>query len=171
MLRSELIPQTTADLGNGRLIYHFSLQARKQNAPKGDIEHQIAFFEVFGIRQKYRNRAEYLQSHFTELKYTGNTLHWMADGKSHWLTELQPEKWYNFAYDIDFDQQTVGLWASNGVKPLKKVVENVSASASSNSQDWHVGELKTQKTGSKEDWYWSGVYIERAPITKKLRDS
>lgn len=46
MLRSELIPQTSADLGSGRLVYHFSLQARKKNAPSGDIEHQIAFFEV-----------------------------------------------------------------------------------------------------------------------------
>lgn len=46
MLRSELIPQTTEDLGSGRLIYHFSLQARKKNAPQGDVEHQIAFFEV-----------------------------------------------------------------------------------------------------------------------------
>lgn len=47
MLRSELIPQTSEDLGSGRLIYHFSLQTREKNAPTGDIEHQIAFFEVF----------------------------------------------------------------------------------------------------------------------------
>lgn len=47
MLRSELTPQTTEDLGSGRLIYHFSLQTRKKNAPQGDVEHQIAFFEVF----------------------------------------------------------------------------------------------------------------------------
>lgn len=46
MLRSELIPQTSADLGSGRLLYHFSLQTRKKNAPGGDVEHQIAFFEV-----------------------------------------------------------------------------------------------------------------------------
>jgi len=46
MLRSELIPQTSEDLGSGRLIYHFSLQTRKKNAPQGDVEHQIAFFEV-----------------------------------------------------------------------------------------------------------------------------
>lgn len=49
MLRSELIPQTTEDLGSGRLIYHFSLQTRKKNAPQGDVEHQIAFFEVFPV--------------------------------------------------------------------------------------------------------------------------
>ena len=47
MLRSELIPQTSKDLGSGRLIYHFSLQTREKNAPTGDVERQIAFFEVF----------------------------------------------------------------------------------------------------------------------------
>ena len=46
MLRSELIPQTSEDLGSGRLIYHFSLQTREKNAPTGDVERQIAFFEV-----------------------------------------------------------------------------------------------------------------------------
>lgn len=46
MLRSELIPQTSDDLGNGRLIYHFSLQTRERNVPTGDVERQIAFFEV-----------------------------------------------------------------------------------------------------------------------------
>lgn len=49
MLRSELIPQTSEDLGSGRLIYHFSLQTRKKNAPQGDVEHQIAFFEVYPV--------------------------------------------------------------------------------------------------------------------------
>lgn len=106
-----------------------------------------------------------MQSHFTELQYKGNTLHWMADGTSHWSTKLQPGTWYNFAYDIDFEKQTVGLWTSTAGQPLKKVGKSVSASASSNSQDWHVGELKTQTAAGKEDWYWSGVYIERAPVT------
>lgn len=92
----------------------------------------------------------------------------MADSKPHWSTKLQAGTWYNFAYDIDFDKQTVGLWASQGSNHLKKVVENVSASASSNSQDWHVGVLKTQKAEAQEDWYWSGVYIERAPVTQKI---
>lgn len=92
----------------------------------------------------------------------------MADGKSRWSTKLQPGTWYNFAYDIDFDEQTVGLWASNGAQALKRVVENVSASASSNSKDWHIGQLKTQSTEGREDWFWSGVYIEQAPVTTKV---
>lgn len=46
MMRSELIPQTDADLGSGTLFYHFSLQSKEENAPVAALEHQIAFFEV-----------------------------------------------------------------------------------------------------------------------------
>ena len=46
MMRSELIPQTDADLGSGTLFYHFSLQTKEENAPTAALEHQIAFFEV-----------------------------------------------------------------------------------------------------------------------------
>ena len=46
MMRSELIPQTNADLGSGTLFYHFSLQTKEENAPAAALEHQIAFFEV-----------------------------------------------------------------------------------------------------------------------------
>lgn len=47
MMRSELIPQTKADLGSGQLFYHFSLQTKEKNAPVAGLEHQIAFFEVY----------------------------------------------------------------------------------------------------------------------------
>lgn len=46
MMRSELIPQTTEDLGSGHLFYHFSLSTNETNAPNPKFEHQIAFFEV-----------------------------------------------------------------------------------------------------------------------------
>lgn len=46
MERSEIIPQTKADLGSGHLFYHFSLSTAKNNAPNPAFEHQIAFFEV-----------------------------------------------------------------------------------------------------------------------------
>ncbi|RAH64773.1 glycoside hydrolase family 131 protein [Aspergillus aculeatinus CBS 121060] len=165
MERSELIPQTKADLGSGHLYYHFSLSTKTTNAPDASFEHQIAFFE----------------SHFTELQYglasgasgsSDNTLRWNAGGNTHWSVQLEAGNWYNFAYDIDFDAQTVGLWASNGSDPLTEVVSPVSASASSNSADWHVGELRLPGSGSSndaaEDWFWSGVYVEEAPITKEI---
>ncbi|KAE8152793.1 hypothetical protein BDV25DRAFT_55060 [Aspergillus avenaceus] len=160
MLRSELIPQTSADLGSGHLYYHFSLSTKEKNAPNPSFEHQIAFFE----------------SHFTELKYgssggSDNSLSWYAGGESKWSVQLEAGKWYNFAYDLDFDSNTVGLWASNGSEPLTQVVEPVSASVSTNSADWHVGELRLPGSDSDdaaEDWYWSGVYIEEAPITKEI---
>ncbi|KAB8201901.1 hypothetical protein BDV34DRAFT_215917 [Aspergillus parasiticus] len=160
MERSELIPQTKADLGSGHLYYHFSLSTKETNAPNPSFEHQIAFFE----------------SHFTELKYgasgsSDNTLSWNADGKSHWSVQLEAGTWYNFAYDIDFDSKKVGLWASNGSEPLTQVVEPVSASTSTNSADWHVGQLRlpgSESDDAAEDWFWSGVYIEESPITTEI---
>ncbi|KAJ5238177.1 CAZyme family GH131 [Penicillium chrysogenum] len=160
MERSEIIPQTKADLGSGHLFYHFSLKTEDTNAPNPNFEHQIAFFE----------------SHFTELKYgtasgasgKDNTLRWCVGGVSKWETDLEAGKWYNFAYDIDFDAKTVGLWASNGADDLKQVVSAVSASTSTNSADWHVGELRLPNGGSDaaaEDWFWSGLFVEKAPIT------
>ncbi|GAB1200508.1 hypothetical protein APSETT444_009881 [Aspergillus pseudonomiae] len=163
MERSELIPQTKADLGSGHLYYHFSLSTQETNPPNPSFEHQIAFFE----------------SHFTELKYgasgsSDNTLSWNADGKSQWSVQLEAGKWYNFAYDIDFDSKKVGLWASNGSEPLTQVVAPVSASTSSNSADWHVGQLRlpgSESDDAAEDWFWSGVYVEEGPITTEIGSS
>ncbi|KAH3241512.1 hypothetical protein KXW57_005149 [Aspergillus fumigatus] len=164
MERSELIPQTTANLGSGHLYYHFSLSTKTTNAPDASFEHQIAFFE----------------SHFTELKYgasgsSDNTLRWYANGQTHWSIQLEPGNWYNFAYDIDFASQKVGLWASNGSDPLTEVVSPVSASTSTNSADWHVGQLRLPNGGASndapEDWFWSGIYVEQAPITSPASSS
>jgi hypothetical protein len=100
-----------------------------------------------------------------------NTLRWCVGGTSHWATELEAGTWYNFAYDINFDAQTVGLWASNGSHPLTQVVSGVSASTSTNSADWHIGELRLDNGGSDsaaEDWFWSGIFVEKAPITDSI---
>ncbi|KAE8359013.1 hypothetical protein BDV27DRAFT_163055, partial [Aspergillus caelatus] len=111
-------------------------------------------------------------SHFTELKYGGDekTLRWLADGKSQWSTDLVAGTWYNFAYEIDFSAKTVGLWTSTGAEALKKVVEPVSAATQTDSKDWHVGELRLDngQKGGKEDWFWSGVYIEKGEITAAI---
>ncbi|KAJ5521079.1 hypothetical protein N7463_001532 [Penicillium fimorum] len=180
MERSEIIPQTKADLGSGHLFYHFSLKTEDTNAPNPGFEHQIGFFEVSLPRSKPLNKATsnkcLHQSHFTELKYGAvsgtsgddNTLRWCVGGVSHWETDLEAGTWYNFAYDIDFDAKTVGLWASNGADDLAEVVPAVSASTSTNSADWHVGELRLDNGGSDaaaEDWFWSGIFVEKAPIT------
>lgn len=44
----------------------------------------------------------------------------------------------------------------------------MSASTSSNGQDWHLGVLELPRSGYSdgvEDFYFSGVYIESGPIT------
>ncbi|KAJ8080507.1 hypothetical protein PM082_017340 [Marasmius tenuissimus] len=154
MARTELIPQTSANLGTGNLFYHFSVKRTTTNAPVSTLEHQVAFFE----------------SHFTELKYglSGNNLQWMVGGVAKWSTDFTANTWFNFAYDINFSSNTVGLWASTGSSPLTKVVQNVAASTSTNSADWHLGVLRIQANAAAEDWYFSGVYVENGPITTAI---
>ncbi|KAJ3002635.1 hypothetical protein NUW54_g5743 [Trametes sanguinea] len=156
MERTELIPQTTQNLGQGNLFYHFSISHPSTNLPDSTLEHQILFFE----------------SHFTELKYgvgpNPTDLEWHVSSQPQWSTPFVPGQWYNFAYDIDFSAGTVGLWASNGSDPLVKVHDNIPASTSTNSEDFHVGVLRIVNTPQPEDWYISGVYIENGPITTTI---
>ncbi|KAK7021802.1 hypothetical protein VNI00_017246 [Paramarasmius palmivorus] len=153
MARTELIPQTTSDLGSGNLFYHFSVKRSDTNAPDSTQEHQVVFFE----------------SHFTELKYgvgaNPTDLQWHVGGTQQWATPFTADEWFNFAYDIDFSAKTVGLWASTGSDPLEKVVENISADTFTNSADWHLGVLRVVASGVTEDWYFSGVYVESGDIT------
>ncbi|QRV92146.1 carbohydrate-binding module family 1 protein [Ceratobasidium sp. AG-Ba] len=155
MERIELIPQTSANLGTGTLFYHFSVKRSNTNAPNSGLEHQVMFFE----------------SHFTELKYgiNGDTdLHWCVGGVSKWQTPFTADTWFNFAYEINFSSGNVGLWASTGGSPLTKVVQNIAASTSTNSADFHVGVLRIVNQSGIEDWYVSGVYIEQGPITTAI---
>lgn len=73
----------------------------------------------------------------------------MAGGTSHWSpASFVPDTWYNFAYEINFSSNTVGLWASTGAAALTQVVAPVSASTSSNSADFHVGVLRPVASSS-----------------------
>ncbi|EAU86087.1 hypothetical protein CC1G_07166 [Coprinopsis cinerea okayama7 len=158
MMRTELIPQTNANLGQGNLFYHFSIKRTNTNAPDPTLEHQVMFFE----------------SHFTELKYgvgsNPSNLGWYAGGTERWSTPFTADTWFNFAYDIDFTAKTVGLWASTNGNPLVKVVQNVPANTFTDSRDFHVGVLRIVNRNPPEDWYVSGVYIEEGPITTQIGD-
>ncbi|RYP75869.1 hypothetical protein DL771_002133 [Monosporascus sp. 5C6A] len=164
MRRTELIPQTSAPINQGKVWYHFSIMRSDINPPAETREHQIAFFE----------------SHFTELKsgwLSGSPgtddplLRWMVGGKTEWSTEFLPEVWHNVAYEIDFNARTVGFWHSTGGDDLKQIVAPVSASTSSNGADWHLGVLELPRDGYSdevEDLYFSGVYVESGSITTSL---
>ncbi|KAI0322352.1 carbohydrate-binding module family 1 protein [Amylostereum chailletii] len=156
MERTELIPQTTANLGTGNLFYHFSMSRDDTKPPESTIEHQMVFFE----------------SHFTEFKYgvapNQTYLEWHVSSQPKWGVSWEAGTWYNFAYDIDFSASTVGLWASTGSAPLVKVVDNISASTSTNSEDWHLGVLRIVSDSVAENFYFSGVYIENGPITTTI---
>jgi hypothetical protein len=156
MQRSELIPQTTSNLGTGQMFYHFSVKHSGTNVPITTQEHQVLFFE----------------SHFTEFKYgiapDVTQLQWCVGGVPKWSTAFTADTWYNFAYDINFSSGNVGLWASTGSSPLVKVVANIAASTSTNSADWHLGVLRLGSSTAAEDWYFSGVYIESGTINTSV---
>lgn len=161
MRRTELIPQTTAAIAEGKVFYHFSISRGEDNGPAAAREHQIAFFE----------------SHFTELKSGGagyedtNNLRWHVGGQSLWETPWEAGVWHNVAYEIDFSGGSVGLWHSVGADALEQVVAPVSASASSNGQDWHLGVLELPVDGqpdATEDLFFSGVYVEDGEITTAI---
>ncbi|EME42304.1 hypothetical protein DOTSEDRAFT_89736 [Dothistroma septosporum NZE10] len=157
MMRTELIPQTSAAINKGKVFYHFSVQHTATNPPTQTEEHQVCFFE----------------SHFTELKYgvnggSSNELQWFANSESQWSAPFEAEVWHNVAYGIDFDAQTVSLYHSTGADDLKLIVEPVSATTSSNGADWHLGILRIPGNGvaaTTEDWHFSGVYIESGDVT------
>uniref|UniRef100_A0A0W0FJF0 Glycoside hydrolase 131 catalytic N-terminal domain-containing protein n=1 Tax=Moniliophthora roreri TaxID=221103 RepID=A0A0W0FJF0_MONRR len=146
MARTELIPQTTSDLGSGNLFYHFSVMRSDTNTPDSTQEHQL----------KYGVGAN------------PTDLQWHVGGVQQWATDFTANTWFNFAYDIDFSAKTVGLWASTGSDPLTKVVENVAANTFTNSADWHLGVLRVIANGVTEDWYFSGVYVEDGEITTSI---
>jgi hypothetical protein len=165
MRRTELIPQTTAAINQGKVYYHFSILRKDTNAPATTREHQIAFFE----------------SHFTELKSgwlsgasgtSDTSLRWMIGGQTKWsIDNWEADVWHNVAYEIDFSSNTVGFWHSTGSDDLEQAVEPQSASVSSNGQDWHVGVLELPRDGysdENEDFYFSGVYIEDGELTKSV---
>ncbi|KAK3071160.1 hypothetical protein LTR53_009130 [Teratosphaeriaceae sp. CCFEE 6253] len=163
MLRTELIPQTSAPINKGKVFYHFSIQHTATNPPSAYEEHQVAFFE----------------SHFTELKYglisgeqgtLDTQLRWDVGGVSEWNVTFEAGVWHNVAYAIDFDAGTVGFYHSTGGDDLKLTVEPMSAATSSNGADWHLGVLRLPSSAGRtdtaaEDWHFSGVYIESGEIT------
>jgi hypothetical protein len=165
MMRTELIPQTTAAINTGKVFYHFSMQHTGTNPPSQTQEHQVCFFE----------------SHFTEMKYglmsgasgtSSNLLHWYVGGDSQWNVTFEAGEWHNIAYGIDFDAQTVTFYHSTGAEDLAQIAGPISASTSSNGADWHLGVLRLASSSGgnsvTEDWHFSGVYIEDGDLTKSV---
>lgn len=155
MMRTELIPSTTAAINKGKKFYHLSVKHTLENAPDAAAEHQVAFFE----------------SHFTELKFGASgskKLQWMADGTSKFDMDFAAGVWHNVAYGIDFDASTVEFFHSTGADELVSKAGPVSASVSSNGADWHVGVLRLPGSEATEDWYFSSVYIEDGELTTSV---
>lgn len=106
MRRTELIPQTSAGINQGKVFYHFSMMRKEENAPSKNKEHQICFFE----------------SHFVEMKYgwisgqqgteNGN-LQFMVGQQSLWEKEWEADVWHNIAYEIvSFFPSSFFFWSA-----------------------------------------------------------
>ncbi|KAK6342220.1 hypothetical protein TWF730_001698 [Orbilia blumenaviensis] len=166
MRRTELIPQTSAAINQGRVYYHFSVKRTNTNAPRADLEHQVNFFE----------------SHFTELKYgllsgasgsSDPTLKWCVSGQTKWSVTFDADVWHNVAYDIDFSSNQVSFWHSTGSDALTLAAGPFSVSTSSNGADWHLGVLRLPmnsdlQSSDIEDWYFSGVYVESGSLNTQI---
>ncbi|TKA83129.1 hypothetical protein B0A55_00895 [Friedmanniomyces simplex] len=120
MLRTELIPQTSAPINKGKVFYHFSVQHTTTHPPSAYEEHQVCFFE----------------SHFTELKYglidgeqgtLDRALRWDVNSETQFNVTFKAGIWHNIAYAIDFDVGSVGFYHSTGGNDLKLTVPPVSA--------------------------------------------
>ncbi|RAL61405.1 hypothetical protein DID88_009335 [Monilinia fructigena] len=92
MRRTELIPQTKAAIGSGKVYYHFSIMHTETNPPSIYREHQIAFFE----------------SHFTEMK---------SSMEYYWTAGV----WHNIAYGILNSTTPLDLIALTLTVPAVKV--------------------------------------------------
>ncbi|KAH9212534.1 hypothetical protein DL95DRAFT_426555 [Leptodontidium sp. 2 PMI_412] len=156
MWRTELIPQTTAAINKGKVIYHSSVMHTSTNAPNPAFEHQVCFFE----------------SHFTELKFgwINGQATTTPDPMLRWYAV-----WHNVAFGIDFGAGSVTFYHSTGADPLVQTAGPISTSTSSDGADWHLGVLRLSKSGVSDggaiDWYYSGVYIESGTLATSVSGS
>ncbi|KAG8722350.1 hypothetical protein FRC09_006389 [Ceratobasidium sp. 395] len=192
--RTEIIAQNDRTvLEQGKSVWHFSIQRDEKRPLNYKHEYQIVFIEpndgthVFGVK---------VGSSFTvptAAKLPTATAH-NLEVLDHALnvvysTPFDPLTWHNFAVQVDWDARTLGVFASKGALPLKKVsklVSNNSTQAGAAGQgDFHFGVLKLLpqlpladpkdtpsqqgdvvhrgiQEGTLEGLYYSGVFVESA---------
>jgi len=98
-------------------------------------------------------------------------LQWFVGGVSHWSIEWVADVWHNVAYEIDFSGGKVSFYHSTGSNALTLTAGPVTAAASSNGEDWHLGVLELPVSGqadTNEDFYFSGTYIESGSLTTSV---
>ncbi|KAG8712788.1 hypothetical protein FRC08_014104 [Ceratobasidium sp. 394] len=187
--RTEIIAQNDRTvLESGKSVWHFSIMPDAKRPLNYKHEYQIVFIEpddgthVFGVK---------VGSSFTvptASKLPTATAH-NLEVLDHALnvmysTPFDPLTWHNFAVQVDWDARTLGVFASKGPLPLKKVSRLVSnnstQSGAAGQGDFHFGVLKLPLANSKdttsqqgdvvhrgiqegtlEGLYYSGVFVER----------
>ncbi|CAG8949253.1 hypothetical protein HYFRA_00004878 [Hymenoscyphus fraxineus] len=166
--RTDLVPQNHVPIAIGgevgKVFYHFSLAREIQWAPAIERTFQMAFFE----------------SHFTEMTYgykegadtsAVSLLRWDVEGTTLWNTTFQAREWHNIAYEVDYDEGTVGFWHSTGAEDLVLRVNPVLVNKGviPTRRNWHLGLRELTRNGFDEynttNLYYSGIYIENGTMT------
>ncbi|CAG8982491.1 hypothetical protein HYALB_00002271 [Hymenoscyphus albidus] len=166
--RTDLVPQNHVPIAIGgevgKVFYHFSLARERERAPAIERTTQMAFFE----------------SHFTEMTYgykegaedsAASLLRWDVEGTTMWDTTFEAREWHNIAYEVDYDEGTVGFWHSTGADDLVLRVKPVLVNKGviPTRRNWHLGlrELTRENYNVYNTTmvYYSGIYIENGTLT------
>ncbi|QRV80910.1 glycoside hydrolase family 131 protein [Ceratobasidium sp. AG-Ba] len=188
--RTEIIAQNNRTmLETGKSVWHFSVMPDSKRPLNYKHEYQIVFIEPDDGTQVFRIKVGSSFTIPTASQLPSATAH-NIEVLDHALNVLHstpfvPLTWHNFAIQVDWDARTLGVFASKGVAPLKKVSKlapnNSTKPGAAGQGDFHFGLLKlpladpkdteSQQTdvvhrgiqeGTLEGLYYSGVFVESA---------
>ncbi|KAG8794746.1 hypothetical protein FRC12_022078 [Ceratobasidium sp. 428] len=186
--RTELIAQNDRTvLEKGKSVWHFSIRPDEKRPLNYKHEYQIVFIEpddgthVFGVKVgssfTVPTAANLPTATAHNLEVLDHALNVVYSTPFDLLT------WHNFAIQVDWDARTLGVFASKGAAPLKKVSKLVSNNSTQPGAlgDFHFGVLKLPlanpkdttsqqgdvvhrgiQEGTLEGLYYSGVFVESA---------
>ena len=150
--RTELIPNNPQPTASGRRLYRFSMRVDNLTVT---YEHQLVFFESHFIEIKYGETNLNVSSH----------LQFFIGGNLQWSTPANG-LYHNFAFDVNYDAKTAGLWWSTGGDALKQVVPATTNASGAATSDFHIGILRVPLGGNgiqeNDTSYvtYSNVFIE-----------
>ncbi|KAG8922218.1 hypothetical protein FRC03_009955 [Tulasnella sp. 419] len=186
--RTEIISQNDkALLEVGTTVFHFSIAKDDLQPLNLKHEYQIVFIEpndgthVFGVRvgsnfaaPRQKKLPTPNANNLEVVDHAWNVIY---------SVPFSSLTWHNFAVQVDWDKRTLGVFASKGANPLKKVtglVPNLTTKPGADGQgDFHIGVLKLPlanpkdtleqqgdvvhrgiQEGTTEGLYYSGVFVE-----------
>jgi len=177
--RAELLPSINSGSDvtvQGITTHHFSIMSDPQRHVNVSHEYQIVFIEtqdfsshVFTV--KTGTAFGDTVSNTRALRIEGSTAS-QSVGNELFSVAWQDGVWYNFAVNIDWNNNLISVFHSTNNAPLAQVVQSTSNDATGKGQ-FHVGVLKLpmppstdvvhmgfQESGINEGIIYGGVFVE-----------